>query len=79
MPELHPRMTETKRRDWMDLFLLTVEVLFVLTALFGVWQIYWPAALILGGVLGVVALERIQAQHRAARTRVEPRRLERVA
>lgn len=62
----------------MAVLLLVVEVLFALVALFGVWFVYWPAAFILGGVLGVVALERIQAHYQAAR-RVEPRRLERVA
>ena len=73
-------MTETKAKgmDWVALSLLVVEVLFALVALLGVWFIYWPAALILGGVCGVVALERIQAHYLAART-PEPRRLERVA
>lgn len=35
-----------------------LEVLFVCTGLVGVAAIYWPAALILGGVLGVVGCER---------------------
>jgi hypothetical protein len=35
-----------------------LEVLFVMLGLVGVGAIYWPAALILGGVLGVVACER---------------------
>lgn len=34
------------------------EVLFVLVALAGVALAYVPAALVLGGVLGVVAVER---------------------
>lgn len=38
--------------------LLAVEALFVLLALAGVWFVFWPAALILGGVAGVVACER---------------------
>jgi hypothetical protein len=73
-------MTETKAKgvDWMALLLLLVEVLFALVALVGVWSIYWPAALIIGGVFGVVALERIQAHYQAAKM-PEPRRLERVA
>lgn len=72
-------MTETKKeRDWVGLFFLFVEILCVLLGLIGVWAIYWPAAYVLGGLLGVLAMERIQAEHRAAR-RVPPRRLERVA
>lgn len=38
--------------------LLIVEALFVLAALVGVWFIFWPAALIIGGVLGALACER---------------------
>lgn len=38
--------------------LLLLEVLFAATLVAGVAFIYWPAALILAGVLGVVACER---------------------
>jgi hypothetical protein len=41
-----------------------LEVLFVCAGLVGVAAIYWPAALILGAVLGVVACER-SSQRRA--------------
>lgn len=41
--------------------LWAVEVLFVLVALAGVALVYVPAALVLGGALGVVAVERAQA------------------
>lgn len=41
-----------------------LEVLFVSVGLVGVAAVYWPAALILGGVLGVVACER-SSQRRA--------------
>lgn len=38
--------------------LWAVEVLFVLVALVGVAMVHVPAALVLGGALGVVAVER---------------------
>lgn len=38
--------------------LWAVEVLFVLVALAGVAMVHVPAALVLGGVLGVLAVER---------------------
>lgn len=38
--------------------LYLLEVLFVLSALYGVALVYVPAALILGGLAGVVAVER---------------------
>jgi uncharacterized membrane-anchored protein YitT (DUF2179 family) len=41
--------------------LLTAEVLCALLALLGVALVYLPAALMAGGVLGVLALERTQA------------------
>jgi hypothetical protein len=37
---------------------LVLEVLGLLVGLLGVWLVYPPAALILGGVAGVVAAER---------------------
>ncbi|MFF2773357.1 hypothetical protein ACFVU3_00470 [Streptomyces sp. NPDC058052] len=40
--------------------LWAVEVLFVLVALVGVAMVHVPAALMLAGVLGVVAVERAQ-------------------
>jgi hypothetical protein len=57
--------------------LLLVEVLFALTALVGVWFVFWPAALILGGVLGVVACERAASRQQVAS--VTPINRERVA
>lgn len=42
--------------------LLAVEVVFVLVFLAGVALVYVPAALIIGGVLGVVAVERASAR-----------------
>lgn len=44
--------------------ILMVEVLFVLVALVGVGMWSVPAALVLAGVLGVVAVERAQALRR---------------
>lgn len=41
--------------------LLTAEILCALVALLGVALVYVPAALVLGGVLGILALERRQA------------------
>ncbi|MFG2670844.1 hypothetical protein [Streptomyces sp. NPDC048445] len=41
-----------------------IEVLFLLVALVGVALWSLPAALVLGGVLGVVAVERAQAQRK---------------
>lgn len=54
--------------------LLAAETLFALVALFGVALVYVPAALVLGGVLGVLALERVQAARPATATRKEPQR-----
>lgn len=42
--------------------LLILEALFVLVGLAGVAAIFWPAALILAGVAGVLACERAAAQ-----------------
>jgi uncharacterized membrane-anchored protein YitT (DUF2179 family) len=44
--------------------LLLLEVVFVLLFLAGVALVYVPAALILGGLLGVVAVERASARGR---------------
>jgi hypothetical protein len=71
--------TKPKERDWVGLFFFAVEILCVILALIGVWVIYWPAAYIIGGVLGTLAMERIQAEHKAAQRRTAPRRLERVS
>lgn len=43
------------------MLLLALEVLFAAAIVAGVAFIYWPAALILGGVLGVLACERASA------------------
>ena len=53
--------------------LLALEVAFVVLALTGVGMLYVPAALILGGALGVVATERAMAQHTAAQRREKGR------
>ncbi|GAA4663201.1 hypothetical protein [Streptomyces youssoufiensis] len=42
--------------------LLLLETAFVLTALVGVALVHVPAALILGGLVGVVAVERATAR-----------------
>jgi hypothetical protein len=43
----------------MPSWLLTlIQALFLLVLCVGVWQVYHPAALILGGVLGVIVCER---------------------
>ncbi|MFJ2568171.1 hypothetical protein ACIO02_35500 [Streptomyces sp. NPDC087568] len=52
--------------------LTLLEAVFLLAALYGVALIYVPAALILGGVLGVVAVERKLAARPPAAHRKEP-------
>lgn len=44
-----------------------IEVACLLAALLGVWLVYPPAALILGGVAGAVAAERAMAERGGAR------------
>jgi hypothetical protein len=51
--------------------LLVLEVLFVTLALVGVAFIHGPTALILGGLLGVVAVERAMTQQAAAERRTK--------
>jgi hypothetical protein len=46
--------------------LYVLEALCLLLALYGVALVYVPAALVLGGVLGVVAIERALAQRKEA-------------
>lgn len=48
-----------------------LEVLFVLAGLVGVAAVFWPAALILAGILGVVACER-HAQTRIDAAKAKP-------
>ncbi len=56
--------------------LLYLEVFFALVLVAGVAFVYWPAALILAGVLGIVACEK----HTTRRPVLRPvRRAERVA
>lgn len=43
------------------MLLLILEILFAAVFVAGVAFIYWPAALIVAGVLGVVACERASA------------------
>lgn len=49
--------------------LLVLEVAFVVLALAGVALVYVPAALVLGGLAGVLACERALADRRAAEGR----------
>ncbi|MEV8245027.1 hypothetical protein AB0R01_14795 [Streptomyces rochei] len=49
--------------------LLVLEVVFVLVGLVGVALVSVPAALVLGGLLGVVAVERETARHRPVQGR----------
>lgn len=59
--------------------LITIaELLFVVIGLIGVAAIFWPAALILAGILGVVACER-SVQKRAEQREVEKQQLRQVA
>lgn len=53
---------------------LAAETLCVLAALLGVALVHIPAALILGGTLGVLALERRQAVRPPTATGKEPQR-----
>lgn len=46
-----------------------LETLFMLCALVGVWLVYPPAALILAGVTGAVAVERASADLNAEQRR----------
>lgn len=55
--------------------LLALEVAFVVLAMTGVGMVYLPAALVLGGALGVVATERAMARHTPAQRR--PKEVER--
>lgn len=59
-------------------WILAAEVAAVLLFLAGVAMVFVPAALMLGGVLGVVALERASVQV-SARPASEPAGLRRVA
>lgn len=59
--------------------LLAVEIVFVSVLVAGVAMVYVPAALILAGFLGVVAVERASAQARARDRRLRPVRGERAA
>lgn len=43
------------------MLLLIIEVVFACVLLAGVAAIYWPAALILAGILGILACERADA------------------
>lgn len=42
-------------RQWL---LIALELLFVAIFVLGVYYVYWPAALLVIGVVGVVACER---------------------
>ncbi|MDX3028096.1 hypothetical protein [Streptomyces scabiei] len=55
--------------------LLALEVAFVVLAMTGVGMVYLPAALFLGGALGVVATERAMARQTPAQRR--PKEVER--
>lgn len=54
--------------------LILLEVVFVLMLLAGVALIFVPAALILGGLLGVVAVERATSRPLATVTDLRERR-----
>lgn len=51
----------------MSRMLFVLEVVFVLAVVAGVGMWSVPAALVLAGVLGVVAVEREQAQRKAVK------------
>lgn len=51
--------------------LTVIESVFVLVGLVGVGLVNVPAALVLGGVLGVLACERAAAERRAAQAALE--------
>jgi hypothetical protein len=54
-------------------FFLFVEILFAAAVLVGLWWIYPPAALIVGGAAGVWAMERSMAAESARKRAREPR------
>jgi hypothetical protein len=54
-------------------FFILVEVLFAAAVLVGLWWIYPPAALIVGGTAGVWAMERSMAAEAARKMARRPR------
>lgn len=56
-----------------------LEVFFVGLGLAGIAAIYWPAALIFGGFLGVVSCERASGRRSDTRNRYRERNLRQVA
>lgn len=56
-----------------------LEVFFVLAGLSGIAAVYWPAALIFGGFLGVVSCERASGRRADTRNRYRERNLRQVA
>jgi hypothetical protein len=63
---------EERRPDVMQWIFLFVQVLFAAAALVGIWLIYPPAALIVGGVAGVWAMERSLAADAALKLKKRP-------
>lgn len=50
----------------MRIALLLLELAFILTALVGAWYVYWPGAILLTGILGVLATEKLGAKREAS-------------
>lgn len=42
--------------------LLLIEFVFVVLGVFGVWLMYPPVAYVVAGILGILAIERVQAR-----------------
>ena len=53
---------QRRRRDWMGASLLLIELVFVLLAVFGVWLMSHPVGYVVAGILGVIAVERVQSR-----------------
>lgn len=68
--------------DWTGAVLLAIELVFLAVLMTGLWWVFPPAALIVGGGLGVYGMERTLAAHarRLAQERADKvRRIGRVA
>lgn len=54
---------ERAEMDWTGAVLLGIEMIFLGVLLVGLWWVFPPAALIVGGALGVYGMERTLAAH----------------
>ena len=57
----------------MTVSLLLVELAFLLLGVFGVWLMSPPVAYVVAGILGIIAIERVQARRDEARVKAAVR------